>query len=265
MNRHFLAATVFATLCSLCLLASAQEKGGGKGKKKWPQKELYSGEPVRALIITGGCCHNYLFQTFALGSGVQDLANVAFEVVNVGGTGTSAEIPLYDDPDWAKPYEVVIHNECFAKTTNPEYIRRITEGHADTPAVVVHCAMHTYRDAEVDDWRRFLGVTSRKHEHQSQYAVEVNEPTHPVLRGFPSDWVTPKDELYIIEKLWPGATALASSVSEKTGETHPVIWVNDFNGTRVAGTTYGHSDDTFRDPVFIRLLANAILWAAGKD
>ena len=72
------------------------------------------------------------------------------------------------------------------------------------------------------------------------------------------------DELYIIEKLWPGADALASSVSEKTGQAQPVVWVNKYQGTRVFGTTYGHSDDTFRDPVFINLLARGFVWAAGK-
>ncbi len=44
-----------------------------------------------------------------------------------------------------------------------------------------------------------------------------------------------------------------------------MIWANDFGGTRIAGTTYGHSDATFGDDVFIRLMARAILWAAGKE
>ncbi len=84
------------------------------------------------------------------------------------------------------------------------------------------------------------------------------------MRGFPENWVTPKDELYVIEKLWPGAQALATSVSEKSGQAQPCVWVNDYHGTRVFGTTYGHSDDTFRDPVFINLLARGVVWSAGK-
>ena len=244
-----------------------KKKGDWKKKKKQPpKKELYSGEPIKALIITGGCCHNYLFQTYALGSGVGALANVDFDVVNMGGKGTEAEIEFYNNPDWAKQFDVIIHNECFAKTTNQEYIKKITEAHrSGIPAIVVHCAMHTYRDAEVDDWREFLGVTSKRHDHQSNYPVKTLVADHPVMKGIPDDWVTAMDELYIIEKLWPNATALATSVSEKNKQAYPVVWTNDFNGTRVMGTTYGHSDDTFRDPVFIRLLANAIIWTAGKD
>ena len=261
-----IAIIVLAGLIAGIAVAQNSGKGKAKGKKQPPKKELYSGEPVKALIITGGCCHNYLYQTFALGSGIQKLANVDFDVVNVGGKGTSAQIDLYNDPNWADGYDVVIHNECFAKTTDPDYIRKITQAHREgVPAVVIHCAMHTYRDAEVDDWREFLGVTSKRHDHQAEYQVKVTAADHPVMKNFPVDWVTPMDELYIIEKVWPGTEVLATSVSERDGKEHPVIWANSFNGTRIAGTTYGHSDATFGEEVFIRMLARAVLWAAGAE
>jgi len=227
--------------------------------------KLYSGAPIRALVITGGCCHNYTFQAEALTKGISEKAEVEWTVVNEGGRGTRAEIELYNNPDWAKPYDVIVHNECFADTTNAEYIRKITAAHkAGKPAVVIHCAMHTYRAADFDDWREFLGVTSRRHDHQSRYPVKVADKEHPAMKGFPENWVTPMDELYIIEKLWPGAKALATSVSERDEKEHPVVWVNDYHGARVFGTTYGHSDETFREAVFIDLLARGVVWAAGK-
>lgn len=215
------------------------------------------------LLVTGGCCHDYDFQSAAIVEGIGGLVNSEFTVVNEGGTGTDAQIRLYDDPQWAKPYDIVIHNECFADTHDEAYIRKITDAHRDgAPAVVVHCAMHSYRAAESDVWREFLGVTSKHHEHQSHYPVQVVAPEHPAMKGFPSDWTTPMDELYIVTKVWPQATVLATSQSEKTGEEHPVIWTNDFHGTRVFGTTYGHTNDTFSDPVFIELLASGLKWAA---
>lgn len=227
--------------------------------------KLYSGKPIRALIITGGCCHNYAFQAQSLIDGIGKRANSEWTVVNEGGSGTRGEIDLYKNADWAKSYDIIIHNECFADTDSAEYIRRITAAHkAGKPAMVIHCAMHTYRAAGFDDWRELLGVTSRRHDHQSRYPVKGVAKSHPVMKGFPSSWVTPMDELYIIEKLWPGAKALAASVSEKTGESQPVAWVNNYHGTRVFGTTFGHSDDTFRDPVFLELLARGFVWAARK-
>ncbi len=228
-------------------------------------KQFYAGEPVKALLITGGCCHNYQFQSKALTMASEARAPIHWTVVNKGGKGTHAEIELYNDPNWAKGYDVVVHNECFAKTSNPVYIRKITEVHKKgVPAVVIHCAMHTYRDAEIDDWREFLGVTSKHHEHQSNYPVKVVKKDHPVLKGFPAQWVTPKDELYIVRHVAKGTTALATATSEKNGKVQPVIWVNDFHGTRVFGTSFGHSDATFGDPVFLDLVTRGLLWSAGK-
>lgn len=222
--------------------------------------------PLRALLITGGCCHDYSLQTRLLTEAAKAHGPVEWTIVNEGGNGTRAMIPLYDKPDWAKPYDVVVHNECFADTDDAAYVRKITASHkAGKPAVVIHCAMHSYRAATFDDWREFLGVTSRRHDHQSTYPVRRVGGEHPAMRGFPEKWTSPRDELYIIEKLWPTATALAMSTSERDGTEHPVIWVNNYHGTRVFGTTFGHSNATWHDPVFVALVARGIFWAAGRE
>jgi type 1 glutamine amidotransferase len=223
-------------------------------------------QAIKALVITGGCCHNYEYQSKALTEGISKSVKVDWTVVNEGGNGTKAQISLYDNPDWAKGYDIVIHNECFADTTDEDYVKKITSAHkAGVPAMVIHCAMHTYRAAAFDDWRQFLGVTSKHHEHQSRYPVKIVAHDHPIMKGFKADWVTPMDELYIILKLWPTATALATSVSEKSGEAQPVVWVNQYGEARVFGTTYGHSDDTFGDPVYIDLLTRGFKWATDKS
>jgi type 1 glutamine amidotransferase len=221
-------------------------------------------KPLKALLITGGCCHNYPFQSACLTNAMSQYAPVAWTVVNEGGNGTRAEIPLYKNPHWAKGYDVVVHNECFADTKSPDYIRSITQAHKDgVPAVVIHCAMHTYRATDVDDWREFLGVTSRRHDHMSRYPVTRVDPSHPIVSKLPDGWTTPMDELYVIEKLWPNAKALATSKSERDGNNYPVIWINKYHGTRVFGTTYGHSDDTFSNPVFLEYVCRGVLWSAG--
>ncbi len=244
---------LFSCIClfSFCIPASAFN---GNPKK-----------PLRILLITGGCCHNYDMQSQALKDGVAGMAQAEWTVINEGGKGTRAMIPLYDNPDWAKGYDVVVHNECFADTKTPEYTKKITSAHyRGVPAVVIHCAMHTYRGLETNDWREFLGVTSRRHDHQSNYAVTKVDKKHAVLKSMPDGWKTPKDELYIIEKVWPNTKVLATSVSEKDGKTYPVIWTNTYGKARVFGTTYGHSDATFNDKIYIDMISRGILWAAGN-
>ena len=222
-------------------------------------------KPLRALLVTGGCCHNYPFQAQQLTNAVAKLTAAEWTIVNEGGNGTRAEIPLYDKPDWAKGFDVVVHNECFADTTNEVYIQKITSAHkAGVPGVVIHCAMHTYRSAKIDDWREFLGVTSKRHDHQSKYPVKLVEPVHPILKGVAADWTTPMDELYVIDKVWPNTKALATSVSERDKKTYPVVWTNQYGKARVFGTTYGHSDDAWRDQNFLTIVSRGTLWAAGR-
>ncbi len=222
-------------------------------------------QTVKALLITGGCCHDYPFQSDKLIKHSQTVANIEWTVVNEGGKGTKAKIKLYENPNWAKGYDVVVHNECFANTADADYIRKITDVHkAGVPAVVIHCAMHTYRAAKIMDWREFLGVTSFRHEHKAEYPVTVVDAKHPTMIEFPKDWKTPKDELYVIEKLWPNAKALATSKSERTGRVHPVFWTNQYGKARVFGTTYGHSKETFEDKVFLSAVTRGLLWAADK-
>lgn len=237
------------------LLPSGAAEDGGTSER-----------PLRVLIVTGGCCHDYDFQTQQIEKAAKDRdILVDWKVVNEGGTGTHAEIELYDNPNWAKGFDVVIHNECFANTTDAEYIRKITNAHkSGINAVVIHCAMHTYRAAKIDDWRAFLGVTSRHHEHQSKYPVKVVAKDHPIMKGFPPDYVTPKDELYIIEHVWPETQVLATSTSERTSQVQPVFWVSKYGKARVFGTTYGHSNATFSDETFLNTLMRGTLWAAGR-
>ena len=221
-------------------------------------------EAIKALVVTGGCCHDYVFQTKAMQLAAAERGvNIEWTVINEGGKGTKAKIGLYEKQNWADGFDVVIHNECFANTAEPEYIRSITDAHkAGANAVVIHCAMHTYRAATIDDWREMLGVTSRRHEHKSRYPVEAVAKDHFIMAGFPADYRTPMDELYVIEKVWPNTKVLATSKSERTGKSHPVIWTNTFGKARVFGTTYGHSNDTFQDKVFLTTLVRGIQWAA---
>lgn len=229
-------------------------------------REASGADPIKVLVVTGGCCHDYDYQTKAMQLAAKEQGiDIEWTIVFEGGKGTRAKIELYEKTNWADGFDVVVHNECFADTDDASYIRKITDVHRNgVPAVVIHCAMHTYRSAKVDDWREFLGVTSRHHEHQSRYAVEVTEKDHPITKGIPEGYKTPMDELYIVEKVWPNTKVLATSKSEKTGEVQPVFWTNNFGKARVFGTTYGHSNDTFTDPIFLATVVRGIVWAAGK-
>jgi uncharacterized protein len=242
---------------------SIQEPVGrrGSGASATP-----SGPRVKALVVSGGCCHDYPFQARMIMDAISKAVPVDWMVAIQGGRGTTGHLPVYESPDWAKGYDIVIHNECFADITDEAFIRRITSAHRNgPPSVVIHCAMHSFRAARVDDWREFLGVTSRRHTRQFTIPVKIVARDHPVMKGFREDWTTPMDELYVIDKLWPGATAVASAISPEDQKEYPLAWTNQYGGTRVFGTTLGHGNATFEDPVFHDLLARGFKWALNRD
>jgi len=228
----------------------------------------FAGQPrVKALIVSGGCCHDYSGEAKVLMDVIGKAVPVDWTLAVQGGRGTTGSMPVYDGPNWAKAFDIVIHNECLADVADPKYIQNITNAHRNgLPGMVIHCSMHSYRAATIDDWREFLGVTSRRHTAQHPISVKIVAKDHGSLKGFKEDWVTPADELYVIEKLWPNAKALMTAVSPEDKNEYPLVWVNEYAGkSRVFGTTIGHGSDTWNDPVYQDLLTRGFKWALKRE
>jgi uncharacterized protein len=242
-------------------LTAQQAPGARQGRGAAEQRPR-----INALIVSGGCCHDYALQGKLLVDAVSRALPVDWTVAIQGGRGTTGDPAIYRNPDWAKGFDIVVHNECFADVTDPAYIKRITAPHrGGPPAIVIHCAMHTFRASTADDWREFLGVTTRRHTKAHNISVKIAARDHSIMQGFKEDWVTPVDELYVIEKFWPNSKALATAVSPEDQKEYPLAWVSEYGGTRIFGTTLGHGNDTWNDPVFQDLLVRAFNWALKRD
>jgi type 1 glutamine amidotransferase len=144
---------------------------------------------------------------------------------------------------------------------------------AGTPAIVIHCEMHTFRDFKPDNFREFLGVRSTHHGPQHPLDVKVVKADHPIMAGFPANWKTGNEELYAIDRVFPTATVLATAADKKkdssgawvdTPKENALIWVNTYGQGRVFGTTLAHANKTFEDPVFLDLFTRGLLWATDK-
>ena len=239
---------------------------GGRGARGGG--DPFKGQPrINALIVSGGCCHDYAGEARVMMDAIGRALPVDWTVVVQGGRGTRGTMPIYASPDWAKRFDIVVHNECLADVDDPAYIRQITAAHRNgPPAMVIHCTMHSYRAATIDDWREFLGVTSRQHTKAFNIPVRIAAKGHSVMKGFKEDWVTPVDELYVIDKIWPHTTALATAVSPEDKKEYPLVWASEYGGTtRVFGTTLGHGDATWADPVYQELLTRGFKWALKRD
>lgn len=222
-------------------------------------------KPIKALLVCGGCCHDYTNQKNLIAKGLEERAYIDVTVVQQGGSSTKSEIDLYKNDDWSKGYDIVIHDECFADAKDPAWLERILKPHkAGLPGVVVHCAMHCYRTGS-DEWFKFCGVTSRRHGAQYPHDVLNRDAEHPIMKGFGPAWANPAGELYWIEKVWPTAHPLGSSKNKENGHDEVCVWTNQYaEKTRVFGTTIGHHNETVSDPAYLNLMTRGVLWACDK-
>ena len=134
--RHRTLASSIAVLALLTLSFRAIADDAAKKK------------PIRALLITGGCCHDYAYQTKKLVEGSKKLANFEWTVLHDPRRGTKGKIGLYEKEAWGSDFDVVVHNECFAGTSDPEYIRKITKVHREgLPAVSTPVERRAYPPA----------------------------------------------------------------------------------------------------------------------
>ena len=219
-----------------------------------PAGEAQDTKPLRGLLVTGGGYHDYKNQENILTDGVSARTKIEWTIVRETSTQNGHRIPLYENPRWAEGYDVVVHNECYSDITDLEYIGRVLNAHKEgTPAIVVHCAMHTNRSLKTDEYREFLGVRTVRHGRQHPLAVKNLKPDHPITKGFPETWTTGNEELYWIEKVWPDVTVLAEAKAlDNNNKDNAVIWAHTYGKGKVFGTTIAHNNKTMSDTVYPR-------------
>ena len=240
-------------------------------------------KPIKALLITGGCCHDYEHQKDILKQGIEARANVMVDIIYVPDDSTHPALPIYGHPDYANGYDVVIHDECAADIKDPAIIQDVLKPHQDgIPGVNLHCAMHCYRfgdfskpvapDAPNGHWYEYLGLHSSGHGPQEPIAIRFTDTTHPITTNL-TDWTTIHEEHYNNIEIYDTAHVLARGTQviknalgqpQRTND-YAVAWVNIYKGkTRVFSTTIGHNDETVTDPRYLDLVTRGLLWACDK-
>ena len=225
-------------------------------------------KPLKALLIAGGCCHDYAKQQELISKGIQSRANVQVDVIWTDDKSVNPPLPVYDKPNWADGYDIIIHDECAAGAKDPALVERILEVHKTVPAVHLHCAMHSFRIGN-DRWFRHLGIQSASHGPQEPIEISYVDKEHPITKPL-ADWTTIKEELYNNVNVFD-AHPLAMGkqvVKNKDGSTRVdnaiVAWTNEKQGARSFSTTIGHNNDTVGDARYLDLVTRGLLWACDK-
>lgn len=256
-----------SVLATFAALLGAESRGAAPADAK----------PVKALLVVGGCCHDYKKQQELLTKGISARANVQWVVAYDPDTTTKHLNPIYEKEDWAKGFDVVVHDECSADVKDLKIVERILKPHKDgLPGVVLHCGMHSYRTEgfpKSTPWFDFTGLATTGHGPQAPIDVRYADKESPITKGL-SDWKTINEELYnnVTGKLLETAQPLAKgkqTFKNKDGkervEESVVVWTNTYNGkTKVFATTLGHNNETVADDKYLDLVARGLLWSVGK-
>ncbi len=221
--------------------------------------------PLKALLVTGGCCHDYAGQQKVLSEGISALANVQVDVWWTDDKSVNPPLDIYKDPKWAEGYDVIIHNECAAGNKDLEMFQRIMDAQKTRPSVHLHCAMHSFRNG-TDKWFKYLGLQSSRHGPQAP--IEIKFKPHPITETL-KDWTTINEELYNnVEVYDVQSLATGKQTFQRNGkevvETSVVVWTGEENGVRRFSTTIGHNTETVADARYLELVTRGLLWSCGK-
>jgi hypothetical protein len=271
MQRHSLP-RILSTLTFGCAIAAAQLSFADEPAK-----------PIKALLITGGCCHDYEHQKDILKKGIESRANVVVDIIYAPGGSTHPDLPIYGHPEYANGYDVVIHDECAADVRDPAIIQGVLAPHQQgIPGVNLHCAMHCYRfgdfgksvalGAPNSHWYEYLGLHSSAHGPQEPIAIKFTDKASPITTNL-EDWTTIHEEHYNNIDVYDTAHPLAHGIQvikNQLGQPvrtndFVVAWENIYRGkTRVFSTTIGHNNETVSDSRYLDLVTRGLLWACDK-
>jgi uncharacterized protein (TIGR03067 family) len=235
---------------------------------------------LRALLILGGCCHDYATQKDILKKGLEARANLDVDIIYSPDGSTKPPLPIFGKPDYAKGYDVVIHDECAADISDPKTVEGVLQPHRDgMPAVNLHCAMHSFRVGNPNQpatpgtphalWFEYLGLQSSGHGPQLPIAIHYLPGAGPITAGL-TNWTTQNEELYNNIKVWDTARPIArgkQGAGDKPGTTDAVVvWTHEYGpkNARVFATTLGHNNFTVGDPRYLDLITRGLLWSCGK-
>ena len=232
-------------------------------------------KPLKALLVLGGCCHDYNTQKDILAAGIEARANIKVDVCYSPDTNTKPAFTCYEKDTWAEGYDVIIHDECAADIKDLDRVRRILAPHLKgLPGVNLHCAMHSYRTAAnfkspVESgtdgalWFDYLGIQSSGHGAQKPIDISYLASASPITSGF-ENWTTVNEELYNNISIHDSAKPLAKGKQDDSETV--VVWTNEYGDkkTRVFSTTIGHNNATVSDARYLDLVTRGLLWSCDK-
>lgn len=127
--------------------------------------------------------------------------------------------------------------------------------------------VHSAADTEYEwPWYgELVGAWFDRHPQVQAATVTVEEADHPVMSGIEETFER-TDEWYDFRTLPADGVTVLATLDETTyegggmGDPHPIMWAHELLGGRSVYTGFGHTAESFDEPIVRQLIGNAIDW-----
>ncbi len=221
---------------------------------------------MRNMIFSGGVAHDYAATSAMLASilceaGITSEIHEDLEAVEDGRllsfdtlTLNCARWTCEQTPEWRDEWHFELSGA--AREGLVDFLRR-SKG-----LLALHCATICF-----DDWpeyRKILGASwewdHSGHGPYQEHKMHMRNKTHPITAGM-ADFLL-MDELYTDPEIFDTVDPLM--VAEWEGKTQPMLWVREYETSRVCYCAPGHGIETFENPSYQELLRRCALWVARR-
>lgn len=245
---------------------------------------------LKALIVDGQNNHGVWPKTTEMMKGfLEETGRFEVDVARTAPQGTDADF----QPEFSK-YDVVVSNYNGApwpEATRKAFVDYVRGGGG---FVVIHAANNAFGNWKeynemiglggwggrnersgpyvyLTDEGKLVRDTSKggggHHGPQHPFSIIVRDPSHPITKGMPREWMHTKDELYDLlrgpgENMHILATAYADKAKGGTGRHEPMIFTIEYGKGRVFHTPMGHAEYSQQCVGFITTLQRGAEWAA---
>ena len=131
--------------------------------------------------------------------------------------------------------------------------------------------VHSATDTEYD-WiwyARLVGANFESHPEQQNAKITIVDKTHPATKELSDTWER-FDEWYNFKNINPDVKVLAkidesSYEGGKMNGDHPMAWYHDYDGGRAFYTEFGHTEESYKDSLYLKHLLGGIQYAIGEN
>lgn len=130
-----------------------------------------------------------------------------------------------------------------------------------------YLGLHSATDTEYKwEWYgKCVGAWFSGHPAQQEAKIHIENKKHPSVSFLPDPWVR-KDEWYNFKTNPRAQVTVLATVDESSytggtmGADHPIIWCHQVGKGRSWYSALGHTHESYKDPLFLRMLAEGLNW-----